>query len=165
MISPLSSTAGRSVLPPSPEEAFKQIDSTGKGYITVSDLASAIVNISSEGKNLSQSDATAQAKDAIQKMDTNQDGKVTQSEFTAAASKPSTQGGQTSGPPPGGGGGGPPGGVMSASASESSTSFDPADTNKNGTVTLVEQQVYAIKHPSSSTSMSGLSDSIKTYRG
>jgi EF-hand domain pair len=172
MVSPLSSAASRPVLPPppNPEQAFRQIDNTSKGYITESDLASAIVNISPEGKNLSQTEATAKAKDAIQKMDSNQDGKVTQSEFTAAAPKPPAQGGQPSGPPPGGGPGGPPpggpGGGKPASDSESSTSFDPADTNKDGTVTLVEQQAYTIKHPSSSTSTSGLtaSDAVKTYQ-
>jgi len=172
MVSPLTSAASRPVLPPppSPEEAFKQIDSTGKGYITESDLASAIVNISPKGKNLSQTEATAVAKDAIQKMDTNQDGKVTQSEFTAAATKSPAQGGQPPGPPPGGGPGGPPpggpGGGKPASGSASNTSFDPADTNKDGTVTLVEQQAYAIKHPSSSTSTSGLTadDAVKTYQ-
>ncbi len=158
MVSPLSSAAGRPVLPPSPEEVFKKIDSTGKGYITESDLASAIVNFSTEGKSLSQSEATAQAKDAIQKMDTNQDGKVTQSEFTAAAPKPSAQGG----PPPGGGG--PPSGSKPDSDNASSISFDLADTNKDGTVTLVEQQAYAIKHPGASTSTSGLTDAVKTYQ-
>ena len=49
--------------------SLKKIDSTSKGYITESDLASAIVKFSPEGMSLSQSDAESVAKQTFTKMD------------------------------------------------------------------------------------------------
>jgi Ca2+-binding EF-hand superfamily protein len=133
-----------------PEDAFKKIDSGNKGFITQSDLASAIVQISPEGVSLSQADAQALAKDAFSKMDANADGKVSSTEFKDAAPKNGPHGGAPSGrpfgpppgPPPGGGSGGPAG-AKSASAPSASHSFDPADTNQDGTVSALERLAYA----------------------
>jgi hypothetical protein len=132
-----------------PEDAFKKIDSTNKGYITESELASAIVQFSPEGMNLSKADAQSVAKDAFTKMDANADGKVTSSEFKDAAPKNSPNGGppggRPSGPPPGpqpGGGPGGPSGAKGGAASSSTQNYDPADTNEDGTVSEVERLAY-----------------------
>ena len=155
MVSPISRSTGSMVMPPpplKPEEAFAKIDSAHKGFITQSELASAIVQISPEGMSLSQADAQSLAKEAFAKMDANADGEVTSGEFKDAAPKGPPQGGAPgsrpggppSGPPPGGGPGGP-GGGKGAAASGSSTSYDAADTNKDGTVSDLERLAYAAK--------------------
>ena len=164
MVSPISRPAGSMVMPPpplKPEEAFAKIDSTKKGYITESELASAIVQISPEGMSLSQEDAKSMAKDAFSKMDANADGKVTGSEFKDAAPKGPPQGGASggrpsgppAGPPPGGGPGGPTG-TKGSAASSSSKSYDAADANEDGAVSEQERLAYAIKSQTSNTSSS-----------
>jgi hypothetical protein len=79
-------------------------------------------------------------------------------QFTAAASTgqlsalrpggkaPGGKGPPHGGPPPGGGGGGAKPAATSSSSSTSSTkTYDPADTNKDGTVSPAEQVAYATK--------------------
>lgn len=145
--------------PLKPEDAFKKIDSTNQGYITESDLASAIVQFSPEGMSLSQSDAQSMANDAFTKMDSNADGKVTSGEFKDAAPRNSPNGGppgdRPTGPPPGpppGGGSGGPGGAKSTHRAGSSKSYDAADTNKDGTVSEIERLAYVGKQSMSKTS-------------
>lgn len=152
MVSPISNTSGKVAMPPppKPEDAFKKIDNTNKGFITETELASAIVQFSPQGVRLSQADAQAVAKDAFSKMDANADGKVTGREFIDAAPKNSPQSdsaggrpsGPLSGPPPGGGAGGQ-GGAKGASGSSANQSYDPADTNQDGTVSELERLAYA----------------------
>lgn len=162
MVSPIYRTTGNMVMPPprlKPEEAFKAIDSTNKGFITESDLASAIVQISPEAMSLSKADAQSMAKEVFAKMDANADGKVTGSEFKDAAPKRPPPGGASggrpsgppSGPPPGGGPGGPAGGQESA-ASSSSSSYDAADTNQDGAVSDQERLAYAVKSQTANAS-------------
>lgn len=124
-------------------QVFNDLDTDQKGYLTVSDLASAVVNISSQGSQLSADDAQAQAEEMFAKMDSDGDGQVTLSEFEDAAPPAPPQGG-AGGPPPAGAGGG---GGAAAAGSASSTSYDPADSNEDGTVSEQERQAYAAKHP------------------
>lgn len=154
MVSPIFKPGGQVVMPPpplKPEDAFKKIDSSNKGYITESELASAIVQFSPGGMSLSRADAQAVAKDAFSKMDANADGKVTIGEFKDAAPKNSPNGGppggRPSGPPPGPppGGAGGPAGAKGTSTASSSKSADPADTNQDGTVSETERLAYASK--------------------
>jgi hypothetical protein len=143
------------VMPPpplKPEEAFAKIDTTNKGFITEPEMASAIVQISPEGMSLSQADAQSMAKDAFAKMDANADGKVTGTEFKDAAPKGPPQGGPSggrpAGPPPGpppGPGAGDSTERKESAASSSSTSYDPADTNQDGSVSEQERLAYAVK--------------------
>lgn len=155
MVIPPSSGSGRVTAPPrlNPEEAFRQVDVANKGYVTESDLASAIVQLSPEGVSLSQTDAQAVAQKAITQLDTDRDGKVTLSEFEAAAPNRSPYDGPTSGrspgphgggPPPGGGAGAPPAG-HNAESTGSSQTYDPADTDQNGTVSETERLAYSNK--------------------
>ncbi len=170
MVSPITKPGGQVVMPPpplQPEDAFKKIDSSNKGYITESDLASAIVQFSPEGMSLSQADAQAVAKDAFSKMDANADGKVTLGEVKDAAPKHSPNGGppggRPSGPPPGpppGSGGGPTAGRASTASSSSRT--DPADTNQDGTVSDAERLAYASKQQSSATAASSQTNNTET---
>jgi len=156
MVSSISNTSSKVLMPPppmKPEDAFKKIDSTNKGFITETELASAIVQFSPEGMNLSKEDAQSVAKEAFSKMDANADGKVTSAEFKDAAPKNSPNGGpphgRPSGPPPGGpppgGGAGGPAGSKGANAASSSKNTDPADTNHDGTVSEMERLAYASK--------------------
>lgn len=154
MVSSISNASGKVVMPPppmKPEDGFKKIDSTNKGFITETELASAIVQFSPEGMSLSKADAQSVAKEAFTKMDANTDGKVTSAEFKDAAPKKSPNGGPPQGrpqgpppggPPPGGGAGGPAGAKGGTTASKST---DPADTNQDGTVSEMERLAYASK--------------------
>ena len=148
MVSSISNASGKVVMPPpplKPEDAFKKIDSTNKGYITEAELASAIVQFSPEGMTLSKADAQSVAKEAFTKMDANTDGKVTSAEFKDAATKNSPNGGPPQGGPPPGGGTGGPAGTKGGTAASASKSTDPADTNQDGTVSEMERLAYASK--------------------
>lgn len=139
--------------PPDAAQVFNDLDTDQKGYLTVSDLASAVVNFSPEGSQLSADDAQAKAEEMLAKMDSDGDGQVTQSEFEAAAPPKPPEGGMPPqgsegappGPPPAGGPGG--GGGAAGASSSSSKTYDPADTNEDGTVSEKEREAYAAKHP------------------
>ncbi|MDD2878976.1 MAG: hypothetical protein PHQ58_00935 [Rhodoferax sp.] len=83
------------------------------------------------------------------KLDTDSNGKLTQAEFEAGRPAEGAQGAQGSGgvkgaggPPPPGGHGGPRG---AGGTSETSSSFDPLDTNQDGTVSQLEKLAGALK--------------------
>ena len=152
MTFPISNASARVAMPTphmKPEDAFKKVDSGNKGFITESDLASAIVQISPEGLSLSQADAQAIAKDAFSRMDANADGEVNSMEFKDAAPQNAPQGGppggHPSGPPPGPRSGGSAGGSSEANGAAgagTSQSFDAADTNQDGMVSELELLAY-----------------------
>jgi hypothetical protein len=151
MVSSISNASGKVVMPPpplKPEDAFKKIDSANKGFITETELASAIVQFSPEGMSLSQADALSVAKEVFSKMDANADGKVTIGEFKDAGPKNAPNGGppggRPSGPPPGGGSGGPAG-AKGAAVSSSAHNYYPADTNQDGAVSQSERVAYDSK--------------------
>ena len=171
MVNPISNAGGKVAMPPalSPEAAFKKINNTNKGYITESDLASAIVQLSPEGVNLSQTETQSIAKAAFGKMDVDSDGKVSLSEFKAAAPKNGPPGapppGRPSGPPPGpplDGGAGGEQGVQATNTSSASQTYDAADTNQDGTVSESERLAYVGKQISSLSpdSMTGSGDAM-----
>jgi Ca2+-binding EF-hand superfamily protein len=62
------------------EDLFSQIDSSGNGYITQSDLESAFSKLSSSSDSTS---STTAADEIFSKLDSNGDGKVTQDEMTS----------------------------------------------------------------------------------
>jgi hypothetical protein len=124
-------------------------------------------------KGVSSADAT-KMYDAI---DTNKTGSIGKSDIEAAIKnrslKPPTggpQGGQEGGSAGGTKRAGEPsqagksgGGAPSSAggASGSSTTYDAADTNKDGTVSDQEAAVYSIKHPSISSSDTSKTDQSK----
>lgn len=61
-------------------DLFSQLDTSGKGYIEESDLASAL-------SSLSGSSSTSSASDIFTQLDTDGDGKVTESEMTSSLTK------------------------------------------------------------------------------
>lgn len=134
---------------PDAAQVFKQLDQDNKGYLTESDLASALVSISPEGAKRSESDADTMAKDAFAKMDGDGDGQVTQSEFEAAAPPANAPDAASAGSPQAAGGAAPTGGGGgahgAAGASSSETTYDPADTNEDGTVSEQERLIYEAK--------------------
>jgi len=72
------------------DDLFSQLDKTGKGYLEVSDLQSALAKISSTSSSTStssSSSSSASASDVFAKLDSNGDGKVTKDEMTSGMKK------------------------------------------------------------------------------
>ncbi len=180
MVTPISNASSKVTNQAPPlkgEEAFRKIDRADKGFVTESDLASAIVQFSPEGLNLSQAETQSIAKAAFAKLDADVDGKVTLSEFKDAAPKSSAHGGpqgaRPSGPPQGppsgaGAGAGAAGsaGAKGGASSGSSKSYDPADVNKDGTVSELERLAYATKQLTTATANTDSTriDAAKAYQ-
>ncbi len=167
MISTLRANPAMRQQPPqrptqSPQDAFKAMDSQSKGYVTEAEFEKSAPppRISSEGARLS-AQTQPSADEAFAQLDTNRDGQLTSAEFEAGAPTGATPGqsgpraaaGPGGGPPPGpaGAGGGPP---------RSSTRYEPADTNKDGTVSAAEQQAFDRKNVSSATTQ----EQLQLYR-
>jgi hypothetical protein len=92
--------------------------------------------------------------------DANGDQSLSVDELSSMMAQAETQGragGVRGGPPPGGPppGGPPPGGASGSSkessSSSSSKTTDPADANKDGTVSAAEKLIYSMTHPTSTT--------------
>lgn len=79
MISSVSSNSMMSQL-------FSRLDTKGQGYLEKSDLATAFSNISSTSGTTSSSDTSA-VDDVFAALDSDSDGKVTESEFSSTLSK------------------------------------------------------------------------------
>lgn len=120
------------------EESFKQLDGAGKGYLSEADLASTIVTISPEGESLSQADAALRAREAFVALDADQNGRVTLEEFKA--------GKDAAAAPPAGPGTAPRPSSLAGGGTDPNITFDPADSNQNGSVSQLEQAVYASRH-------------------
>lgn len=153
------------------KKLFSALDTTGQGFIQKADLQNAFKQSSSTANPASSSSDSVD--DLFSALDTDNNGKVTQQEFTDSLQRlagrdaqPSPgmappgggMGGPGGTPPPGGGMGGPggapppgggmlgaqaPSGAASSKTSGLTTSFDPADTNQDGTVSLQEALAYA----------------------
>ena len=145
----------------SPQELFKSLDTQNKGYLTQSEFESSTSTISPEGARLAGQDADDAAA-AFARMDSDQDGKLTSAEFEAGApSGPPPVGAQAGGasgtqdgsrPPP------PPGGGVGAGGNSTrgtSSSYDAADTNQDGTVSAAEKMAAQVKALLQDTSGSG----------
>lgn len=146
------------------EDLFSKLDTSGKGYIEKSDLASALNKVS--GSSASASDSSSSADEMFSKLDNDGDGKVTQAEMSATLEKIAAeldgpfprmrlQGDQGGMPPP------PPSGSQGAQessstdSSSSNQSTDPADSNGDGTVSAQEAMAYAQSQSESATTSSG----------
>ncbi|MET3137578.1 Ca2+-binding EF-hand superfamily protein [Undibacterium sp. GrIS 1.2] len=172
------------------DDVFSKLDTNNQGYLSEADLQSAFSKLSSSSSSTSattssnattasgsSSSSTTEISDLFKKLDSDSDGKVTKQEFSSGLQKLSDElesqfnARRTSGagasnvsnqappPPPtqsaGSGqaqsadsgeqsGGG--GGAASATASSSATkTYDPADTNEDGTVSTKESLAYAEK--------------------
>jgi hypothetical protein len=148
--------------PPDPskmvDNLFSKVDTTGKGYITKSDLQTAMDQMTGSGSSSgAKSSGNSTSVDEIfKKIDTNTDGKITKDEMTSGMkSLASSLQGQINkagrgGPPPGGtppSGGPPPSSSVSGSTSSTQSSsttktYEKADTNQDGKVSEKEQLAY-----------------------
>jgi Ca2+-binding EF-hand superfamily protein len=133
----------------SQDDLFAKVDTDGDGSVSKDELQVLTDKIKSDtGQDVAQD---------FSKLDTDGDGKLTQTEFEAGRPQPpegaqSAQGGDgPKGPPPAGGPGGP-GGAQGASSSN--TTYDPLDTNRDGTVSEVERMMGELKE-----AIAGLSSS------
>jgi hypothetical protein len=106
------------------------------------------------------------ADEIMTSVDTNKDGSISRLESDAGVAKVSqemqSQGARGKGAPPPGGpppGGPPPSGGSAPSGtsggSGSTKSYDKKDTNKDGTVSDLEELAYAMKHPEAATTKTG----------
>lgn len=142
------------------DDLFSKVDSNSDGSVDEAEMQAFTDKMKSEtGMDSSTSFAS---------LDTDGDGKLNQTEFDAG--KPSatdttqnasaTQGTQSAGGPPPAGG---PGGAAGAGATDSQT-YDPLDTNQDGTVSELERLAGALKSfvdsSDSSSSSSKTSDSL-----
>ena len=127
---------------------MSDLDPNNTGKVTKDQFVAALTT-----KGLSSADAT-KMYDSI---DTKGTGSFTKSDLEAAIKngnvKPPSGGAQGGPRGPGvpGGPAGPGGSGKSGGASSSSTTYAAADTNQDGVVSAQEAAIYALKHPSNST--------------
>ena len=134
------------------DDLFSKVDTDGNGSVSKSEMSDFV---SKMGKN---SD-TSSSDDQFSKLDSDGDGSLSQAEFEAG--RPQGAPGQTQGTgrpqgaggPQGAGPMGPPPGAGGAGKSDSaSTSYDPLDTNQDGTVSEMERLAGALKDLAQSAS-------------
>lgn len=136
--------AMKSLLPPPPttmefaqsrgmagDDLFAKVDGDGDGSVSQDELQSLLEKMS----GAAASKTGTSSDELFTQLDADGDGKLSQAEFDAG--RPSEQAPGMAGgmPPPPGGQGGPSG----AQAASGSTTYDPLDTNEDGTVSLSER--------------------------
>lgn len=126
----------------SQDDLFAKVDTDGDGKVSQDELKVLTDKIQEDtGQDVSQDFA---------KLDTDGDGALSQTEFEAGRPQP-PEGSQGAQGPRGPGGPGGPGG---AQGTASSTTYDPLDTNRDGTVSEVERMVGELKEAIASLSSS-----------
>lgn len=164
------------------DDLFSKLDTTGKGYLTKSDLQSALTQLpgSDSSNSTGSTSSSANVDELFKKLDANGDGKITKDELTsglkqladAFGSQNVTSGGGKAGAPAAGGT--PPsrsGNATSTSSTNSTSStqsssaaktYDPADTNQDGKVSEQERIAYALKQLASQLHASASSTSTNS---
>jgi Ca2+-binding EF-hand superfamily protein len=173
-------------------DLFSKLDTSGKGYIEQSDLATALSALSSASSSQSTS-SSASASDIFSQLDSDGDGKITESELSTSLKKladeldsqfnQSRMEGAMPPPPP-------PGGAQGTNASDTGftkdeltsqlsaigssdskrsslisnivNNFDKADTNSDGKVSFQEAMAYDQANSSSSSTSTDTSSSAST---
>ena len=128
------------------DDLFSKVDSDGDGAVSQTELQGLLEKM--PGGTASQTGVSADK--VFSQLDANGDGGLTQAEFDAG--RPSNGDVAAAGdagegmppPPPGGpagpdGAGGPPPAGAPSSSADSSTTYDPLDTNEDGVVSLTER--------------------------
>jgi hypothetical protein len=156
----IGSVAGSTSSAPYLTQLFKKLDANTDGSIDQAELTS----VSANRASIPQS--TTDAKGIINRIDTDSDGKIAESEFESFAISLRQNGSGTTGEAAsaeGGPHGMPPGGghrtprsTSGTSASSKSTgstgaTCDPKDANEDGVVSLQEETQYDIAHPSAAS--------------
>ncbi|RQO37281.1 hypothetical protein DBR37_03585 [Herminiimonas sp. KBW02] len=146
------SRAGKGMSPPPPpssDDIFASLDSKNQGYLDKESLQAAF------DANSSDTEANAAKVEEIFKaLDVDGDSKISKEEFAAGMEQLAPQGAaaadgsgavqEAKGAPPARGGGG--GGAESTAA----TTYEAADTNQDGTVSLQELVLYQMSHATES---------------
>lgn len=131
------------------DDLFSKLDTDGSGGVSNDELQALFDKMASDSGASNTSGPSA--SDVFSKLDTNGDGALTQTEFDAGRPQgpQDGQGVQGAGgmppPPPPGGGGGPAGAGGSSASSSASTTYDPLDSNQDGTVSLAERLAGSTK--------------------
>lgn len=136
------------------DDLFSKVDTDGDGSVSQSEMSDFV---SKMGKNAD----TSSSDDKFAKLDTDGSGALSQAEFEAGRPQAHGQGGAGQaqgaggpqgaapmGPPPGAGGAEKSGGTSASS----SASYDPLDTNQDGTVSEMERLAGALKDLAQSAS-------------
>lgn len=152
--------------PPSPEAIFSAIDTKNQGFIDKAELQSAFQSTAPNGA-ASTEELSKQADELFAKLDGDQDGKVSKQEFGDALAKVGgPEGGRGAGGPQGAGGPGGAGGPQGAGGAQATTSssssdsdYDPADSNKDGTVSAQELAAYQISQAQKQADAQGTASS------
>ena len=123
------------------DDLFSKIDTDGNGAVSEDELQTLMAKMASKGDATSASSASETSTDSSEmfaKLDTDGDGSLSQTEFEAGRppANSATQGSQA---PQGAGGPPPPGGAGGAGSASSTTTYDPLDTNEDGTVSAAER--------------------------
>lgn len=134
--------------PPSTDDIFASLDTKNQGYIDKESLQAAF------DKGSTDTEANAAAVEQIFKtLDADGDNKITKEELAAGIEQLAPQGAapadaaqQAKGAPPAGGARGAGG----ASEDSSSTTYEAADTNQDGTVSLQELVIYQLSQAAKS---------------
>lgn len=152
--------------PPSTDDIFASLDTKNQGYIDKEELQAAF-----DANSTDTAANTEKVEQLFKTLDTDGDNKITKAELStglqelggpeqqAEGAVDGVEASAASAPPP------PPGGARpSGSGTESdsdSTSYEAADANKDGTVSLQELVAYQASHPTSETSESDAQNSMK----
>jgi len=126
--------------PPSADDIFASIDTKNQGYIDKESLQAAF------DKNSTDTEANAaKVEEVFKALDTDGDSKISKEELAAGIEQAAPQAAagadasgaaqQAKGVPPARGGGG-------AAEDSTATTYEAADTNQDGTVSLQEQVIY-----------------------
>lgn len=116
---------------------FNAADTDGDGQVTADELAANLATTA--GSSASSSDLAAKAASLIKAGDTNGDGNMSLAEFKAMSPQPHHRRGGNDGDADDGAASASTSTTATASASaSSSTTYDPADTNKDGQVSMSE---------------------------
>jgi len=127
-------------------KVMSSMDSNGDGSLSSDELDSGMKSLMPPPSTMDFAQARSGATDGdgdsddFAKLDTDGDGSLSKTEFEAGR----PQGAGPAGGPPPAGGAQPAGGTSGTSAS-SSTSYDPLDTNQDGTVSEMERLAGALK--------------------
>lgn len=118
------------------DDLFSKVDTDGDGSVSQAEMQTLMDKMSANGSSSASSTSDASGStEKFAQLDTDGNGSLSKSEFEAG--RPSGPQG-AGGPPPGGKP--PPGGTGGSSTkADSSTSYDPLDTNQDGTVSLAER--------------------------
>lgn len=128
---------------------FGKVDADGDGSVSQAELQSLVAKMSGASDG-STSATDAESTELFKKLDSDGDGQLSEAEFDAGRPSSDRDGSRVAGgmPPPPGGAGGPggpggPAGARSTSATSDSTTYDPLDTNEDGTVSAAERAAGA----------------------